>query len=145
MQDGPGSLQQVLGAVIGQARRLPGQNGDLANAVVQLYVSYEEWYYNSPVFSAAVEGSGATVSFRLEDLDPASYFLDVWLDMDDSATWSAGDFVGWFGTGALGSPTLNRVMVREGQTTDVASIQMYRIPTNADAERARNEAVAEIE
>jgi hypothetical protein len=108
-------------------------------------MSYEEWYYNDPVVSAAVDGSGATVEFLLENLDPNSYFLDVWLDMDDSQTWSAGDLVGWFGTGALGSPTLNRVMVRQGKTTDVDAIQMYRIPTNAAAERARTEAVVGME
>jgi hypothetical protein len=140
-----GAVDQVLGAISGIARRQPGQNGDMANAVVQLYMSYEEWYYNDPVQSVAVEGSGATVEFLLENLDPNSYFLDVWLDMDDSQTWSAGDYVGWFGTGALGSPTLNRVMVRQGRTTDVDTIQMYRIPTNADAERIRTEAVVELE
>jgi hypothetical protein len=143
---GGGVAQNTDGTIQGQARRQPGQAGDLANAVVQIYATLEEWYYNEPILSVAVDGSGATVDFLLASLDPASYFLDVWLDRDDSQTWSAGDFVGWFGTGALGSPTLNRVMVREGKTTDVGTIQMYWIPTNADAERLRTEAVAaEIE
>jgi len=55
----------------------------------------------------------------------------VWKDTDNSARWSAGDFVGWYGNGSLGSPGLTPLQVREGETVNVGDLFMYLIVANA--------------
>jgi len=131
--------------IVGSASLLPGAAGDLQNSMAAIYTSIEEWYNYMPVKFVRVSGSGPVVSFTFGNLLPGTYFVDVWKDGDNSARWSAGDFVGWYGTGALGSPNFNRVQVREGETVSVGDIFMYLLVNNAEAERARGEAVAELD
>lgn len=113
--------------IVGTASLLPGAAGDLGNAMAALYTSYDEWNRYQPVRFVRVRGNGPEVSFSFSNLVPGTYYVDVWKDSDNSARWSAGDFVGWFGNGSLGSPSLTPVQVREGQTTDLGDLFMYLI------------------
>jgi hypothetical protein len=101
-----------------------GVSGDLTNAKISLYTSITEWSNNIPVKSGAVTGSGATVNFSLTGVLAGTYYLDVWKDCDNSASWTVGDFVGWYGTGSLGSISLQPFQVGEGATF-TANITMY--------------------
>jgi hypothetical protein len=103
-----------------------GVSGDLSNAKVSLYNSLTEWQNNVPVKFGAVTGSGASVTFSLTSILPGTYYLDVWKDIDNSGTWSIGDFVGWYGTGSIGSPTLTPFQVTEGSTM-TANVTMFII------------------
>ncbi len=111
--------------VSGTASFLAGSAGDLSNAKVSLYTSYENWSYNSPIKYGAVTGSGASVSFRLS-ANPGNYYLDVWKDNDNNGFWSSGDFVGWYGSGGLGSENLTEIQIQQGLTSQVA-LTMYII------------------
>ena len=103
-----------------------GVSGDLSNAKVSLYTSLTEWQNNVPVKFGAVTGSGASVTFSLTSILAGTYYLDVWKDIDNSATWSVGDFVGWYGTGGIGNPSLTPFQVTDGATF-TANVTMYII------------------
>ena len=110
--------------VKGTASFPAGVSGDLSNAKVSLYTSITEWQNNIPVKYAAVTGSGASVTFSLTGILPGTYYLDVWKDIDNDGTWSTNDFVGWYGTGSLGSVTLTPFQITEGNTFS-CNVTMY--------------------
>jgi hypothetical protein len=76
------------------------------------------------VKSVAVIGSGASVTFSMTGVLAGTYYLDVWKDIDNSGNWTVGDFVGWYGTGSLGSISLQPFQIGDGGTF-TASIPMY--------------------
>lgn len=112
--------------VTGTASFPVGTSGDLSNSKVSLYTSWENWNVNQPIKFGAVTGAGASVSFTLTNVNPGNYYLDVWKDIDNSGTWSSGDYVGWYGSGGLGSPTLTELQIAQGQTFN-CTVQMYII------------------
>jgi uncharacterized protein (DUF2141 family) len=101
-----------------------GVSGDLSNAKVSLYTSITEWQNNIPVKYGSVVGAGANVTFSITGINPGTYYLDVWKDVDNSGNWSVGDFVGWYGTGSLGSISLQPFQISTGGTFN-ANITMY--------------------
>jgi uncharacterized protein (DUF2141 family) len=101
-----------------------GTSGDLSNAKVSIYTSYDNWVFNQPIKFTSVAGGGASVEFEMKDVLPGNYYLDVWKDIDNSATWTVSDFVGWYGSGGLGSPDLTEFQITDGQTLDF-DIPMY--------------------
>ena len=100
-----------------------------------IYRSYQEWANYMPVAFVRVNGDGPEISFSIDNLVAGTYYLDVWKDVDNSQNWSAGDFVGWFGNGALGAPALTPFQVRDGHTFDVGDLFMYLIPNAAQASK----------
>ena len=117
--------------IVGTASLLPGAFGELGNCVANLYSSFDDWNRYRPFKSVRVTGSGPQVAFAFGNLVPGTYYVDVWKDTDNSARWSAGDFVGWYGNGSLGSPGLTPLQVREGETVNVGDLFMYLIVANA--------------
>jgi len=103
-----------------------GVSGDLSNAKVSIYTTWDNWYYNQPIKFTGAIGSGATVTFSMTSVLPGNYYLDVWKDNDNLGSWSSGDFVGWYGSGGLGSPALTEFQITTGQTLNF-NIQMYII------------------
>jgi hypothetical protein len=112
--------------ITGTASFPAGTSGDLSNSKVSIYTSYENWLYNQPIKFGAVSGAGASVSFTLSDVNPGNYYLDVWKDIDNDGAWSVGDYVGWYGSGGLGSPSLTEFQIAQGETVNV-SLSMYII------------------
>jgi uncharacterized protein (DUF2141 family) len=110
--------------IVGTASFPAGTSGDLSNSKVSIYTSYENWLANQPIEFGSVTGSGASVSFTLANINPGNYYLDVWKDNDNDAGWSTGDFLGWYGSGGLGSPNLTEIQISEGQTVNV-NISMF--------------------
>ncbi|MFA5815980.1 MAG: hypothetical protein WC865_10210 [Bacteroidales bacterium] len=102
--------------ITGTAKLQAGVSGNLGNAQVAIYMSTNDWDAYNPVAIGDVSGSGAKISFVFNDVVPGNYYLDVWVDADNSGDWSAGDLVGWYGSGALSSPSLSPFMVAEGKT-----------------------------
>lgn len=125
---GSGSLTvaAALTKVTGTAQFPAGTSGDLSNAKVSLYTSLENWNLNIPIKFTAVQGAGATVTFEILDVLPGNYYLDVWKDIDNSAFWDSGDYVGWYGSGGLGAPSLSEFQITEGQTFN-CNVNMYII------------------
>ncbi|HPK05159.1 MAG TPA: PKD domain-containing protein [Bacteroidales bacterium] len=112
--------------VTGIARFPAGVSGDLVNSKVSLYTSLNNWNLNVPVKHVAVTGTGATVNFTIPSVNPGNYVLDVWKDNDNDAGWSSGDFVGWYGSGGLGSISLTEFQIAQGQTFN-CEVNMYII------------------
>lgn len=125
------TVEQGVTRVVGTAQFPAGTSGDLSNAKVSLYTSYANWNANQPIKFGAVTGSGASVSFELRDVLPGNYYLDIWKDIDNNAFWSSGDFVGWYGSGGLGSPNLTEFQITEGQTFS-CSVSMFIVAKNSD-------------
>ncbi len=118
------TVLQAVTQVTGTAKFPAGTSGDLSNSKVSLYTSLQNWEMNSPIKFGAVSGSGASVTFTLINVNPGNYYLDVWKDIDNSATWSGTDYVGWYGSGGLGSWSLTEFQITEGQTFN-CSVDMY--------------------
>lgn len=110
--------------IVGTASFPAGTSGDLSNSKVSLYTSYDNWLNNQPIKYGAVTGSGSSVTFALPEVNPGNYYLDIWKDNDNDAIWSIGDFVGWYGSGGLGSPSLTEIQIQQGQTITI-SVNMW--------------------
>ncbi len=125
---GNGSLTvlKAVTQITGTAKFPAGTSGDLSNSKVSLYTSYNNWLNNQPIKFGAVSGSGASVNFTLTNVNPGNYYLDVWKDIDNSGGWSTTDYVGWYGSGGLGSPSLTEFQIADGQTFS-CSVDMYII------------------
>ncbi|MFC2122045.1 Ig-like domain-containing protein, partial [Bacteroidota bacterium] len=102
--------------ITGTASFIAGVNGDLSNSKISIYTSLANWNSNSPIRFTASVGSGSSVTFVMNNVLPGNYYLDVWKDCDNSAGWSLGDFVGWHGSGGLGSPFLTEFQITEGNS-----------------------------
>jgi len=109
--------------VSGTASFLAGTAGDLNNSKVSLYTSLDNWNNNSPIKFGAVTGSGASATYRLS-ANPGNYYLDIWKDNDNNSFWSALDFIGWYGSGGLGSPALTEIQLQQAQNF-TSNITMY--------------------
>jgi multisubunit Na+/H+ antiporter MnhB subunit len=107
-----------------------GVSGDLSNAKVSIYTSLDNWNFNQPIKFVSAVGAGATVTFTMENVLAGNYYLDVWKDIDNTANWTSGDFVGWYGSGGLGSPALTEFQITDGQTLSF-DVQMYIIAKGA--------------
>jgi hypothetical protein len=114
---------EIFTGVSGTAGFLAGTSGDLSNAKVSLYTDIDKWNINSPIKYGAVTGAGASVTFKLS-ANPGNYYLDVWKDIDNNSFWSPGDFIGWYGSGGLGSPMLTEIQLAQGQNFAMV-ITMY--------------------
>lgn len=109
-------VEPTVTKITGTAKLQAGTSGDLGNAQVAIYLSVDDWDTYNPVAIADVSGSGAKITFTFKDVVPGNYYLDVWLDADNSGDWSLGDLVGWYGSGAKNAPALSPFMVAEGKT-----------------------------
>jgi hypothetical protein len=110
----------------GTAYFIAGVSGDLSNAKVSIYTTLDNWNWNQPIKFIGATGSGASVAFSMTNVLPGNYYLDVWKDIDNSGTWTVGDFVGWYGSGGLGSPALTEFQITQGETKNF-NVQMYII------------------
>ncbi|MBK7212557.1 MAG: hypothetical protein IPH88_04510 [Bacteroidales bacterium] len=118
--------------ITGTAKFPAGTSGDLSNSKVSIYTSYDNWLNNQPIKFGAVTGTGASVSFTLTNVNPGNYYLDVWKDIDNSGFWSLTDYVGWYGSGGLGSPSLTEFQISDGQTFN-CSVDMYIVAKKSGA------------
>jgi hypothetical protein len=120
---GSGNLTVTPAAVVtrvtGRASFPAGVNSNLNNAQVALYTSIANWNAYSPIKFVAIMESGANVSYTINDINPGNYYLDVWKDNDNNNVWSVGDFVGWYGSGALAAPALTEFQIAAGQTITI--------------------------
>ncbi|MFK5855278.1 MAG: PKD domain-containing protein [Bacteroidota bacterium] len=120
------TVNQAVTQITGTASFPAGSSGDLGNAKVSIYTSYENWNINNPLQYVAATGTGSNVTFSITNMPAGIYYLDVWKDNDNSASWSAGDYVGWFGDGGLGGPSLTEISIVDGETK-IVSISMMTI------------------
>jgi hypothetical protein len=118
------TVLQPVTQITGTASFPAGTSGDLSNSKVSIYTSWDNWVNNQPIKFGSVTGAGASVAFVLTNVNPGNYYLDVWKDIDNSGNWTVTDYVGWYGSGGLGSPSLTEFQIAEGQTFN-CSVNMY--------------------
>jgi uncharacterized protein (TIGR02145 family) len=112
--------------ITGTAAFVAGMSGDLSDSKVSIYTSLNDWNYNQPFKYVYADGSGDAVTYLMTNIPPDKYYLDVWKDNDNNGMWTAGDYVGWYGSGGLGSPELTEFEITQGQTL-ILDIQMMII------------------
>jgi hypothetical protein len=78
--------------ITGTARLPVGLAGDLSNAKVSIYLTIDDWNFNNPVKFVAAQGTGPSVTFTIP-VASGNYYLDVWKDVDATATWTIGDML----------------------------------------------------
>ncbi len=116
----------TTGQVSGQATLQVGVSGELSNAKVSLYQSLEDWRYNKPFKSNAVQGSGANVTFTISNINPGVYYLDIWKDLNNDGYWSNGDLIGVYIKDGWGEPNSEPTpfQVSAGETVNT-SIRVF--------------------
>jgi len=109
----PPAFQGITGTV----SLRPGVSANLSNARVAVYTSLEDFNNDSFLTQTALTGSSPTWNFQVGPLNPGSYYLDVWLDVNNSGTLDTGDVWGYYttGTGGNASP----IQVLEDETTTI--------------------------
>ncbi len=114
---GSGSLTVTVPVTTVQGTvALPGGvPGQLANGLVMLYASYNDWNNYTPAMTVTVVGTGTSVTYSITNVPPGTWYMDYWLDNDFSGFWSTGDFVAWYGSGTWGAPTLTPFVIIDGE------------------------------
>jgi len=110
----------------GSATLEAGTTGDLSKAMVSLYLTVDDWNFYNPALTTNVSGLGSAVIFEFDGINPGDYYLDVWVDNDNSNHWNLGDFVGWYGTGNKNAPSLQPFTVAVGKTVTL-NIICYKL------------------
>ncbi len=115
------------GQITGVVTLSPGMSGDLGNARVAVYSSYDDWNADRVMRQQAAQGSGASITFTITNLPGGTYYLDVWKDIDNDGNFDAGDFYGVHGTIQWPTVTPAPIPVVVGQTS-TASVLIYSVP-----------------
>lgn len=76
----------ITGMIQGTATLAQGLTGDLGGAVASIYTPYDNWNNDNNLERIPVSGNGTTVTFTFSNVDPGTYYLDVWKDNDNSGT-----------------------------------------------------------
>lgn len=116
-------LSSGMSTVSGTASFPEGVNFDLSDAKVRLFASIADRNAGHSLDSTRVFGFGSIVSFKFPAVEPGTYYMDVWKDMDNSYTISTGDFIGWYGSGDFVYPNLKPLVVQDGMPVQ-AQIQV---------------------
>jgi hypothetical protein len=117
----------TTGVIVGVASLSPGIPGDLGNARVACFTSYDDWNSDRPRFQVRASGQGPSVTFLFPTILPGSYLVEIWKDTDNSGSFNAGDFFGITGTTSWPAPTPAFISVMAGRTTTV-SLSAIAIP-----------------
>jgi len=120
-------LNSGKSAVSGTASFPEGLNFDLSSSKVRLFTSLAARAAGLSSDSTTVFGFGPIVSFSFPAVDPGTYYLDVWKDMDNSITISPGDFIGWYGSGDFINPEFKPLVVQNELPSQV-QIQVNVVP-----------------
>lgn len=99
----------IKGTITAQA----GFNINVNNIRVQVYLDAN---FQNLVAEAAATGSETQATYEIE-LNPGTYFVRAWKDVDNNGTLNAGDYYGYY-QNDLGEPLA--VQVSEGQMVDVS-------------------------
>ena len=122
------TVTQPQTQVTGTLTLVPGDPGDVRNSQVALYATLADWANYAPfIFVGAQGATASSASYTIGPIPAGTYYIDAWRDNDSDGFWSVADLVGWYGSGAYGSPTLTPFSIVEGQTK-VINMQMLTIP-----------------
>ena len=72
---------------------LQGETVDVSTLSVELHSSA---LYNNIVYSAAASGSTTSSTANFTNLEPGTYYLMAWRDVDNNGEYSNGDIFGFY-------------------------------------------------
>jgi hypothetical protein len=111
-------VSTTTGTISGTAALPVGVPGDISNTLVSIYADYNDWNNYRPLRSvASTYISPSQISFVFTNVTPGTYYLDCWKDR-----WSAGDFLGVYGSTVWPGMTPAPLSVAGGQTTTITVI-----------------------
>ncbi len=120
------TVRQAQTGITGTATVAAGVQADLRNSRVAIYASQADWFANAVIQSVSATGTEYSVTFSFPNLAPGTYYLDLWKDMDASATYTTGDLFGFFGNGTWPNAiTFDPILVVQGQMTSVPGIFIF--------------------
>ena len=125
-------IQTEFQGISGTVSLKPGVSANLSNARVAVYTSLEDFNNDSFLLQTALTGSSPTWNFQVGPLNPGSYYLDVWLDVNNSGTLDNGDFWGFYTTGTGGTASPIQVLADKTST-----VTMTIGPVGTGSVRAR--------
>lgn len=108
----------TTGTISGTLSLQAGVSGNLDNARVAIYASYDDWLNDRVLLFTAASG-GTNATYSLGNVTPGTYYLDAWKDVNNNGLFDSGDLFGWYGTGQYPSPTLSPFSVSAGQTATI--------------------------
>ena len=103
----------TTGAISGTVSVSPGIQANLSNARVAIYASVADMEADRLVKQTAMQGSGAAYTFKIDEVVPGTYYLDVCLAV------AGGLACGEYSTGG-GQPS--PISVAAGQTSSVSVV-----------------------
>jgi hypothetical protein len=114
--------------IMGTGTLQVGMSGNLSNARVAYYQNFADWAADAPVAWVGATGSGESVTFTLINVPPGTYYLDFWKDIDNDTVIDAGDFFGWYGSGAYpNNIQLTPFAVTQGNMTNLGIITVFAL------------------
>ena len=105
-------------AITGTVFLEPGVNANLANARVAVYVSKEDYLNDVWVAQTSMSRSGDnSFSFKISPLNPGTYYLDIWKDINSNGIIDGPDV---YGTYLNRDGYLQPIQVIANQTTSIS-------------------------
>ncbi len=111
--------EPTTGTISGTLTLQAGMSGDLNNARVGIYASYDDWNYDRAITTVSAQGSGGSATYTFSNVTPGTYYLDAWKDVNNNQSFDTGDLFGVYGTTQYPSPGLNPFSVSAGQTSTI--------------------------
>lgn len=121
--DRPGGPAAVRGYVILR----DGDSGDVRGSVVELRRTND--ITDPPAYRVTVDSGNRfhRASFAIGDVEPDSYFVLTWQDLDGDETISDGDLVGEYAGAYRRDEFGTRIRVSAGDTADAGSLELGRL------------------
>jgi len=114
--------------IIGIAQFKAGVSGNLSNTPGYLYASIEDAEDFNPYKTFNLEKAGNIASFTITDVDPGTYYLEIFKDQNNNQTINDGDYYGIYGTVvAHGQVNPMAINISEDQTF-MCDVTVYIIP-----------------
>jgi len=114
--------------ITGMAQFKAGVSGDLSNTPGYLYASIEDAENLNPYKTFNLAKAGNIASFIITDIDPGTYYLEIFKDNNNNQTINNGDYYGIYGTvEAFGTVNPMAINISEDQTF-MCDITVYIIP-----------------
>lgn len=119
------TVAQAQTGITGTATVAAGVQADLRNSLVKIYQNIGDFNTGLHITSVSAMGTEYSVTFTFTNLPPGTYYLDLWKDMDASATYTTGDLWGFYGTGTWPVVTPNPIIVQQDQMTTIPGIYIF--------------------
>jgi hypothetical protein len=121
------TVTEAVTQITGVAHFREGVTGNLDNAEVSLYTTYDNWYTLNRFKRMPLSAVGSVRYFTFTGLEPGFYWLDVFQDNDSDGDYSVGDYIGVYGDEYI-NPTANAtsIHVPAGSTVMVEIIMDIR-------------------